>query len=156
MCTAPRPLLVGRSKSRVWPQASWRQKWRPKDQQLWDQQQTVSEQPYRMSSLESNPSRDVFLGGCIRTSVAPEYIFFILLTFIEAMPYCCCSVAQLCPTLRDPMSCSTPGFPVLHHHPQLAQTHIHWIGDAIQPSYPRAVPKPPHSSTWMFLIKDNH
>jgi len=44
------------------------------------------------------------------------------------------SVAQSCPTLCDPMDCSTPGFPV---HPQcleLAQTHVHWLGDAIQPS----------------------
>ena len=47
---------------------------------------------------------------------------------------CCCSVAQSCPTLCDPMDCSTPGFPVLHHLPELAQTHVHWVGDAIQPS----------------------
>ena len=36
---------------------------------------------------------------------------------------CCCSVPQSCPTLCDPMDCSTPGFPVLHHLPELAQTH---------------------------------
>ena len=40
----------------------------------------------------------------------------------------------LCPTLYIPMDCSTPGFPVLHHLPELAQTHVHWVGDAIQPS----------------------
>ena len=40
-----------------------------------------------------------------------------------------CSVAQLCPTLWDPMDCSTPGFPVLHHLPALAQTHVHWVSD---------------------------
>ena len=39
---------------------------------------------------------------------------------------------QLC----DPMDCSTPGFPVLHHLPKLAQTHVHWVSDAIQPSHP--------------------
>ena len=38
---------------------------------------------------------------------------------------CCCSVAQSCPTLCDPMDCSTPGFPVLHYLPEFAQTHIH-------------------------------
>ena len=38
---------------------------------------------------------------------------------------CCCSVAQSCPTLCDPMDCSTPGFPVLHHLPKLAQSHVH-------------------------------
>ena len=47
------------------------------------------------------------------------------------MASCCCSVAQSCPTLCDPMDCSTPGFPVLHHLPELAQTHVHGVGDAI-------------------------
>ena len=42
--------------------------------------------------------------------------------------------AQSCPTLCDPMDCSTPGFPVLHHLPELAQTDVHSVGDAIQPS----------------------
>ena len=46
----------------------------------------------------------------------------------------CCSVAKSCPTLWDPMNCSRPGFPVLHHLPKLAQTHVHWVSDAIQPS----------------------
>ena len=46
----------------------------------------------------------------------------------------CCSVAQSCWTLWNPMNCSTPGFPVLHHLPGFAQIHIHWVGDAIQPS----------------------
>ena len=45
---------------------------------------------------------------------------------------CCCLVAQLCPTLCDPMDCSMPGFRVLHHLPEFAQTHVHWVGDAIQ------------------------
>ena len=47
-----------------------------------------------------------------------------------------CSVAQLCPTLCDPMDCNTPGFPVLHHLPELAQTHVHRVSDAIKPSHP--------------------
>ena len=52
-------------------------------------------------------------------------------------PCCCCySVAQSRLTLCDPMYCSMPGFPVLHHLPELAQTHVHWIIDAIQPSRP--------------------
>ena len=45
---------------------------------------------------------------------------------------CCCLVAQLCPTLWDPMDCSMPGFTVLHHLPEFAQTHVHWVSDAIQ------------------------
>ena len=44
------------------------------------------------------------------------------------------SVAQSSPSLCDTMDCSTPGFPVLHHLAELAQTHVHWAGDAIQPS----------------------
>ena len=43
----------------------------------------------------------------------------------------CCSVSQLCLTLCNPMDCSTPGFPVLYHLPEFAQTHVHWVGDAI-------------------------
>ena len=54
----------------------------------------------------------------------------------------CCSIAQLCPTLCDPMDCSMPGFPVLHHLPELTQTHVHWISDAIQPSDPLLSPSP--------------
>ena len=46
------------------------------------------------------------------------------------------SVAQLCPTLCNPMDCSMPGFPVHHQLPELTQTHVHWIRDAIQPSQP--------------------
>ena len=44
------------------------------------------------------------------------------------------SVTQSCPTLYNPMDCSTPGFPVYHQLPELAQTHVHQIGDTIQPS----------------------
>ena len=43
------------------------------------------------------------------------------------------SVAQSCPTLHDPMDCSTPGLPVHHHLPKFTQTHVHWVSDAIQP-----------------------
>ena len=55
----------------------------------------------------------------------------------------CCSVAPSCSTLCDPMDCSTPGVPVLHHLPELAQIHVHWVGDAIQPSCPLSSPSPP-------------
>ena len=46
------------------------------------------------------------------------------------------SVAQSCPTLCDPMDHSMPSFPVFHYFPESVQTHVHWINDAIQPSYP--------------------
>ena len=53
------------------------------------------------------------------------------------------SVAQLCPTLWDPLNCSTPGLPVHHQLSESTQTHIHWVGDAIQPSHALSSPSPP-------------
>ena len=53
------------------------------------------------------------------------------------------SIAQSCPTLCDPMDCSMPGFPVHHQLLELAQTHVHQVGDAIQPSDPLSSPFPP-------------
>ena len=56
---------------------------------------------------------------------------------------CCCLVAQLCPTLCNPMDCSRPGFPVLHYLLEFAQTHVCWVSDAIQPSHLLSSPSPP-------------
>ena len=53
------------------------------------------------------------------------------------------SVGQSCPTLCNPMGCSTPGLPVHHQFPEFTQTHVHWISDAIQPSHPLSSPSPP-------------
>ena len=53
------------------------------------------------------------------------------------------SVAQSCPTLCNPMNHSTPGLPVHHPPPELAQTHVHPVSDAIQPSHPLSSPSPP-------------
>ena len=52
-------------------------------------------------------------------------------------------VTQSCLTLFDPMDCSTPGLHVRHQLPEFAQTHVHWVGDAIQPSHPVSSPSPP-------------
>ena len=49
--------------------------------------------------------------------------------------FCCCSVAQSCPMLCHPRDCSMPGFPILHYLPEFAQTRVHWVDDAIQPSH---------------------
>ena len=49
--------------------------------------------------------------------------------------YLCCSVAKLCPTLFNPIDCNRPSFAVLHYLPEFAQTHVHWVSDAIQPSH---------------------
>ena len=53
------------------------------------------------------------------------------------------SVAQSCPTLCDPMDCSTPGFRVHHQLPDLAQTHVHQVSNAIQLAHPLLSPSPP-------------
>ena len=53
------------------------------------------------------------------------------------------SVTQSCLTLCDPMDCSTPGLPVQHQQLELTQTHVHWVGDAIQPPQPLPSPSPP-------------
>ena len=53
------------------------------------------------------------------------------------------SVAQSCPTLRDPMNCRTPGLPVHHELLEFTQTHVHRVGDAIQPSHPLSSLFPP-------------
>ena len=79
-------------------------------------------------------------------SARTSKVFIQLLWFISRRPLfflnnillCCCLVAKSCPTLCDPMDCSLPGFPVLHYLPELAQTHVNWFGDAIQPSHPLA------------------
>ena len=53
------------------------------------------------------------------------------------------SVAQSCSTLCDPMNCSTPGLPVHHQLLEFTQTHVHWVGDAFQPSHPLLSCSPP-------------
>ena len=53
------------------------------------------------------------------------------------------SVTQSCPTLCDPVNHSMPGFPVHHQLPEFTQTHVHRVGDAIQPSHPLLSPSPP-------------
>ena len=67
----------------------------------------------------------------------PLYALAELWAFLAYKVHCCCcSVAQSCPTLCNPMDCSTPGIPVLHHLPELAQTRVHreWCHPTISPS----------------------
>ena len=66
--------------------------------------------------------------------------------FLTGVSYLMCkfsSVTQSCPTLCDPMDCSTPGLPVHHQLLEFTQTHVHQVGDAIQPSHPLSSPSPP-------------
>ena len=58
------------------------------------------------------------------------------------------SVAQSCPTLCNPMNCSTPGLPVQHQLPEFTETHIHRVSDAIQPPHPLSSPSPLAPNPW--------
>ena len=72
------------------------------------------------------------------------YIFYICYIFLSLQKLKKhCLVIQSCLTLCDPMDCSMPGLLVLHCLPELAQTHVHWVSVAIQPSYPPLSPSPP-------------
>ena len=68
------------------------------------------------------------------------HLFFSLFLSLSFSQFS--SVIQLCPTLCDPMDCSMPGFPGHHQLPELAQTHVHRVGDAIQPSHSLSSPSP--------------
>ena len=61
-------------------------------------------------------------------------------------------VAQLCPTLCDPMNHSMPGLPVQHQHPEFTQTRIHRVSDAIQPSHPLSSPSPPAPNLSIYYV----
>ena len=67
-------------------------------------------------------------------------IFFFSYIFIYESES---EAAQSCPTLCNPMNCSTPGLPVHYQLPKYTQTHVHRVGDAIQPSHPLSSPSPP-------------
>ena len=88
-------------------------------------------------------------GDCRPSSDSPVYmrlfLFFNLSLNVDLWHFTSqfSSVSQSCPALCDPMNCSTPGLPVHHHLPEFTQTHVHWVGDAIQPSHPLSSPSPP-------------
>ena len=65
-----------------------------------------------------------------------SYFKLVLLVNLLAVSVQVSSAAQLCPTLCDPINCSMPGLPVHHQLPEFIQTHVHRVGDAIQPSHP--------------------
>ena len=71
------------------------------------------------------------------------YLFFFRFFFNFWLFTFHCSVTKLCPALCDRMDCGAPGFPVLHCPPELTQTHVHWVNDAIQPSHLLSSPSPP-------------
>ena len=69
-------------------------------------------------------------------------LWHISVTALATLKQCCCSVNKSCPTPCDPMNCSTPGFSLLHYLPEIAQTYVHWVSDAIHPSRSLSPPFP--------------
>ena len=98
----------------------------------------------RLSSLTLGKLPDIYLLPILSSLILGK------LSHLSVLPYLCCVqftlVSQSCLTLCDPRDCSRPGFPVYHLLPELAQTPVHRVGDAIQPTYPL-------SSTWLPAIK---
>ena len=88
-----------------------------------------------------------FLAFSPGSSEVATGVFWVFSYFVLNLPQlqycCCCSVAQSCSTLCNSVNCSTPGFPVLYQLLELAQTHVHWVSVAIQPSRPLSSPSPP-------------
>ena len=88
---------------------------------------------------------------CVAGWMGPRHVFtslcsphLVTLTMTPgSSPQLFSSVAQSCPTLCDPMNHSTPGLPVHHQLLEFTQTHVHQVGDAIQPSHPLSSPSPP-------------
>ena len=71
------------------------------------------------------------------------FLYILLLTAWMSSSIQFSSFAQSCPTLCNPINHSTPGLPVHHQFPEFIQTHVHQVGDAIQPSHPLSSPSPP-------------
>ena len=88
--------------------------------------------------------------NCIGDTIQPFYPLTPTLLLLSIFPIIrviitesFSSVAQSCPTLCDPMNRSTPGLLVHHQLPEFTQTHVHRVGDAIQPSHPLSSPSSP-------------
>ena len=99
-------------------------------------------EPGRLPSMGSHRVRHDW-SDLAAASALVSAMYQSLNLFQNSLFHCCCSVTQSCPTLCNPMYFSMPDFPVLHNLPELAQTHVHWVGNAIQPSHSLSSPSPP-------------
>ena len=92
---------------------------------------------YFLSLCWSSHCVHIFI--CVQWAVS--WLLLLILYQVDSVQFS--SVAQSCPTLCDPMNRSTPGLPVHHQLPEFTQTHVHRVGDAIQPSHPLSSLSPP-------------
>ena len=88
-------------------------------------------------------SQDNSWTGFYTAPRGPQWYWATIALGVISLSFQFSSLAQSCPTLCDPMNCSTPGRPVHHQLPEFTQTHVHQVGDAIQPSHPLLSPFPP-------------
>ena len=95
-----------------------------------------TEEPSGLQSMGSQRVRHAWTHTHTHTHTHTTYRYYLFWNFSSVQPLSC-------PSLCDPMDCSTPGFPVHHQLPELAQTHVHRVGDAIQPSHPLLSSSPP-------------
>ena len=106
---------------------------------LWSQQKRYFKSVPLLNQLYSNTKykKNFFKSPPLIGALLLSFAFHEYLNVLEC---CCCSVTKWCLTLSNPMDCSMPGLPVHHQLPEFIQTHVHWTGDAIQPSHPLSSP----------------
>ena len=126
-CMCPCFLFVGNRLQPLLPSQSSR-----------DQEQTFPNQGREGMQRQGRSSKETIVQPWGRVLVLPlgKHITIWLNSFQFS------SVTQSCPTLCNPMDCSTPGFPVHHQLPELPQTQVHQVSDAIWPSHPISSPSP--------------
>ena len=114
------------------PQLTWVNEWKLSPRS--EMRQGCSVSPHQPNTVLEVPVSTIRREGGKKVFIQKEKVN---LCVDDRILYICgCSVTQSCPSLCDAMACSMPGLPVHHRLPELAQTHVHWFGDAIQPSHP--------------------
>ena len=102
----------------------------------------VTKQQQSRQQTDPSYSNDIFIKKKLTTSWYKTKNIFRRDICVPVLSHFS-SVTQSCPTLCNHMNCSMPGLPVHHQLPEFTQTHVHWVGDAIQPSHPLSSPSPP-------------
>ena len=108
--------------------------------------QDPSFSPYFFPLIVTAPKRSILFSS--PTCNVSLMLLFLSLSLSHTLPTVqftvqLSSAAQSCPTLCNPMNCSTPGLPAHHQLSEFTQTHFHQVGDAVQPSHPLSSPFPP-------------
>ena len=103
------------------------------------------------SNMGEERRKTLHIVKCVYFSLKPP-IFSVGIPLLASVQFS--SVAQSCPTLCDPMDCSTPGLPVHHQLLELAQTRVHQVSDAIQPTHPLLSPLTPAFSISQHQVRE--